>query len=741
MKKTLKKILGSVLVICMVVTFMPVNVFADDTTGSEAVAVTENNGSETGTTPAISTGDNTVAETGTGVVSTENTVDTGNKENTGDNVEKPVTEGDKTETPNDTEVKPAEKTVAKIGEKVYKTLAEAVEAAEDGETIVLTDNIGDEASETNKILKTMNIDKNITIQGEGHIIKRTKDFTGTIFNIEAGKSLNLENLTLDGAALGLSMNLETPNKVLATYDSDSVVGETAAIINKGDLKFNKIIVRNFISKVHGNIIENIKGNLEINGSEVFNNYSFVNGGVIYSEFGTLKILNSHFNNNGAARGGIAHLLKSSIIVEASKIENGFAVGNSGAFDLNKPTNVDIRKTIFSNLTVGNDGGAFCIDYKIKDGDMAPTNLAFQNCNFIGIKGINKNSSIGAVLHVVEDLTSDMNFENCIFYDCESLEGVISNNSVETDKFYIIIKDSKFIGNKGACLSKGHFKVYGSKFVNNIESDRGSVATMGAIQYKKDRKTIDKVYPGHLEIYDTLIENNETSKFGAIEITAGGAKIGKGTIIRHNKGNKGAGVHLDVQSTYLIIEEGAAIYDNEATISGDDIYINDTKNFDGGYKSIDIPVIKNIKFMDDGIERIIGGYFLDNTNKRFSPKMYKALTRERLADFKNLALNLKAADVADLISVYIPYEPEVTTVPNLDIPMEEKPISHEEIEEPELPEVPLSNKPVAPKVKANSIVPKTGVPKTGDGMEEVMWTLGIMISLLGLSFVMRRKENN
>lgn len=45
MKKTLKKILGSVLVICMVVTFMPVNVFADDTTGSEAVAVTENNGS------------------------------------------------------------------------------------------------------------------------------------------------------------------------------------------------------------------------------------------------------------------------------------------------------------------------------------------------------------------------------------------------------------------------------------------------------------------------------------------------------------------------------------------------------------------------------------------------------------------------------------------------------------------------------------------------------------------------
>lgn len=660
-----------------------------------------------------------------------------------------MTEGDKTETPNDTEVKPAEKTVAKIGEKVYKTLAEAVEAAEDGETIVLTDNIGDEASETNKILKTMNIDKNITIQGEGHIIKRTKDFTGTIFNIEAGKSLNLENLTLDGSGTGLSMeySVKTDNgyandHVIVKYDSSAIVSEKHAIINKGKLFFNKVVAKNFITKANGGMIKNEAGDVEFNNSQIMDNYSTINGSVIYSNGGTFRMLGSKSINNGSGGfntvdnklhggdSGFGYCTQTDIVIKDSYFEKNFAGFNGGAFHVTLPKNLVVENTDFIDLIVGNDSGAFQLTCVLANSkiDIVPENLLFKNCTFKGIKGLAQgNQSIGSVMWVGgEYLNQDLIFEGCSFDKCEGISGVICGNASENSK-YIYIKNSKFTDNKGSCLYRGHFKVYDSIFTGNTHRGFGTVITIGLTAQ-------GVIYYGKTEIYNSLIENNfgTGQATGAIYIHAGDLIVGKGTIIRNNTGKQGGGVVLRKNTNLFRIEEGAAIYDNKGTLNANDILIESKKS------TLEIPVIEKIKFMDNGIEKTIDGYFFDLTKKRFDKNDYTQLTRKMFEDMEGKSVYLQATNIYD---VYIPYEPEVTTVPNLDIPMEEKPISHEEIEEPELPEVPLSNKPVAPKVKANSIVPKTGVPKTGDGMEEVMWTLGIMISLLGLSFVMRRKENN
>ncbi len=81
--------------------------------------------------------------------------------------------------------------VAKIGDKKYESLADAVAAATDGQTITLLADV--------TVNKTILIEKNITIDGDGHTISSTvTSILGTFYVNVPTCTFAIENATIDG---------------------------------------------------------------------------------------------------------------------------------------------------------------------------------------------------------------------------------------------------------------------------------------------------------------------------------------------------------------------------------------------------------------------------------------------------------------------------------------------------------------------------------------------------------------
>lgn len=109
-------------------------------------------------------------------------------------------------------------TVATVGEKAYETLAQAVAEAGEDDTVVLTH----DATLTEKLT----INKNVTIQGGGHVIKGQADDKGVYIEVTGG-TFALSNVTLKdfgGTVSGASG--EAVIKVPATAAAGTVVKAT-----------------------------------------------------------------------------------------------------------------------------------------------------------------------------------------------------------------------------------------------------------------------------------------------------------------------------------------------------------------------------------------------------------------------------------------------------------------------------------------------------------------------------------
>ena len=109
-------------------------------------------------------------------------------------------------------------TVATVGEKAYETLAQAVAEAGEDDTVVLTH----DATLTEKLT----VNKNVTIQGGGHVIKGQADDKGVYIEVTGG-TFALSNVTLKdfgGTVSGASG--EAVIKVPATAAAGTVVKAT-----------------------------------------------------------------------------------------------------------------------------------------------------------------------------------------------------------------------------------------------------------------------------------------------------------------------------------------------------------------------------------------------------------------------------------------------------------------------------------------------------------------------------------
>jgi hypothetical protein len=349
-------------------------------------------------------------------------------------------------------------------------LWEAIESANNGDIIYLKD--GEYTGEYNV---EININKNITIKGEGKNVK-----------------INGENKY---SYLFQMANQDSTKKKL-----------TPVTVNLVNLK-----VTNF----NGDVIDNW-GSLRVTNCTFSNNKI---SGAIVSNYNSsyCKIVNSIFTKNtfiynkSEDTAGIAIYIDNvaSFSITGSTFSNFKSTNNSQGVAIQniESTNVLVNKCKFNNLGEG------CTMLNIDKGSVRVINSVFTNDKhtiwnvegFISVsKSIFKNSMYGAILNLDKMKISDSRFTNNkgIKYD-----GIIENTKSMT------ITRSNFTNNKGTVGTINNFGVMTiskSTFKNN----KGETA--GAITNK-----------GPMKISNSIFTKNTAKKYGGV--IRNGDEFDKGTL--------------------------------------------------------------------------------------------------------------------------------------------------------------------------------------------------------------------
>lgn len=181
---------------------------------------------------------------------------------------------------------------------VYKKLSDAINAAASGQTVeILNDAIID---------STINISKNLNIQGNNHLLTRASGFKNEFINLTSG-NLTIDDLTFDGGAIWQGsvnqyLNRGTTNAGLSANRPLIVQQSGKTILNNSVLQNNQEASGSW---------ENAGGALQVKGGEVnFNDTSISScessyGGGAVTSFGksVVKYNSGTISQNKSAKGG------------------------------------------------------------------------------------------------------------------------------------------------------------------------------------------------------------------------------------------------------------------------------------------------------------------------------------------------------------------------------------------------------------------------------------------------------
>lgn len=288
----------------------------------------------------------------------------------------------------------------------YSDLQSAVDAAGDNSIVKITKNFTANSG--------VYINKNITIDGCNNTMDKA-NWHNAVFIVEEGISVNINNLIIDGGALGFAVDYDA-----VTYTNSTIPLVTDSATND--------VVQNFSAIVS-------KGNLNINNVEVNNNYTTLSGAAIYIVSGTLNINDSSFDHNRAKNGDSIYIGSSfktedvdypvsNVVIKNSFFSDSYAT-NGGAIYLYNLKEFTIQDSSFENNTVnGSNGGAINI-YK-QSSNAVKLGLDFvqgviDSCNFI-------NNWAGNDGFAISNSDAEVKLTNSIFKDNV---GVHPSSSVAT----------------------------------------------------------------------------------------------------------------------------------------------------------------------------------------------------------------------------------------------------------------------------------------------------------------------
>ena len=217
----------------------------------------------------------------------------------------------------------------------FDALQEKITNATSGSTIYLENDYTQTGS--NDII----IDKNLTIDGKGHLIDAKKQ--SRIFNITNGVTVALNNITfINGYAAGYMFN---------SYGG--------SILNNGTLTIENCQFINSTAMAAGGAISSNNGSTTvINSSFINNNVMTIGGGAIYSEGDVnLIVLGSSFVNTQASiSSGGAIYSKNNVTIRNSTFKDIMSLTAGGAIYHNNGDSLTVIDSSFINTKVTSGAG-------------------------------------------------------------------------------------------------------------------------------------------------------------------------------------------------------------------------------------------------------------------------------------------------------------------------------------------------------------------------------------------------
>lgn len=270
------------------------------------------------------------------------------------------------------------KNVCAIGDIYYTSIKEAVENANENDTITLLCDI----TETGIV-----IDKNLTIKViEGVNVTQYRGSNASLFAVNSNCTLNIigeGRLTLDGNLISQSYPLINVAKS-ATLNIETVKFQNAVSTSNG----GAILLANSIVNIKNCTFENNKaasggavaatvaaGRITVDNTIFKSNIATSNGAAIYT-VATFEITNSTFQNNSAVNGGA--ICNSSGGVLRIKNKNTFSSNNAtvgGALWLDGYT--EIVNADFISNTAKQNGGAIYYSTSVQTRKVAVSSSAFE----------------------------------------------------------------------------------------------------------------------------------------------------------------------------------------------------------------------------------------------------------------------------------------------------------------------------------------------------------------------------
>jgi len=224
----------------------------------------------------------------------------------------------------------------------YATLQNAIESGE--EYIVLRNDIG--------IDEPINVNKNITINGNGKTITRAPGYTGNVFSVAEGVELTLEDTVVDGGAVWVStLSDGTVSNGGATATGNLITANKNAkiILEEG------AILQNNDGAHAVNLGTRIGATLTMNGGAIMYNRSdsgaVWGGGHITINSGAIS-----YNMSTGAAGAIRMVSNCNLTMNGGEITNNVAAGNGGAIWGYGASIYTLNSGKISNNTSGGVGG-------------------------------------------------------------------------------------------------------------------------------------------------------------------------------------------------------------------------------------------------------------------------------------------------------------------------------------------------------------------------------------------------
>lgn len=530
----------------------------------------------------------------------------------------------------------------------YKTLSEAFEKSFSGNIIKIWQDF--DALET----CVLSGEKNLIIEGNNCTINN-KNWGKTIFKVEAGSTLEIKNLIIDGGATTWEIDYEgayvdgnyarIPTK---NYESETKATQSA-IKSNGNLVAKNLTIQNIFAATGGNAYSG----------------GVVGAGICVSS-GTLQLVDCDFKHIAGGRGAAVDCNATlnvnpgsmsteypitSVVVTGTTFDGNHATGRGGGINLRNVKEANFINTTFkNNATTRNNGAGIMFDTTgmtwvdsngtpdTHEDDIEKTGtadeylglplpiLTVDNCVFeenycgndgfaIEIEGatsIIKNSqflrnvgvnqvkgSVGTVSYQVYHYGwVPQLLENCVF---DGNKGATSCIGDHASNVSVVIKDSEFKNNSGASsvlIYNGQVEMDNVKFNNEVARN----AVIDARSYVNEGSystEIDEVGPT-LTLKNTTIKDTQGSGID-LKIRSNGSADGKVPFKVVLEGNTEANIQVSNNGQ---LEINSTKHTGDVTVDPtgekDNVVVGNNVNLIGDIKVSNKYAISLIYYTADGL---------------------------------------------------------------------------------------------------------------------------------------------